>query len=129
MTKKRIYSIILTIAICIISVFSLVACNAPKKVQGRYEYTSSSYMQVKASTVDCYNVYAGNVYYEDGTLAGVLTFTDSGIKYDAEEVRAGVYRITAKKDYNNGKVTINCTWDENGGNPRISLAGRYYNKK
>lgn len=131
MTKKRICGIVLIIAICIISVFSLVACNAPNKVQGKYVYENSidSYIQVNASTCDCVKVYIGDLYYDTGEYIGAISYTESKIPYEAVEVKAGEYKITAKKEYKNGKITITAKWYENGGNPQIVTSGRKYNKK
>lgn len=83
---------------------------------------------VKASTCDYNQVYVGDVYYEDGTYAGILTFSGTELTFETEDLGSGTFRITARKEYNNGYVVITSYLYDNDGNPYIRLAGRRYNK-
>lgn len=126
--KKVLRSMTLVLMV-LTMIFAVTACsNVPSKYQGTYSYSSTSYIVVNKSTCDYEKVYVGDVYYENGEYAGELVFSGTGLEFETEEVSSGIYKVTAQKEYNNGKVTVTSYLYDNNGNPYIALAGRVYSK-
>ncbi|MGD9909992.1 MAG: hypothetical protein AB7U79_05270 [Candidatus Izemoplasmatales bacterium] len=120
---KKVYAILVLVFVMMFA----TACNtAPSSLTGKYEYTSTSWIQLYTSTVDFENVYLG-WYQDDNGDYYMLFMSGTGLDFNADKISTGVYEFTAEKEYNNGYISVTgYLYDSD--TDYILLVGRRYNK-